>query len=487
MVAEQTARWEEPGYSDITVARIINGELEIGFANGDHARVPVSALRQHATQVVLPLEIVDDGLAVRLGAGDDAVEISWVRLRSVTDPSYARHITELDAQESRRLGRRLNALREDRRLSQAELARKVGISVSQVSSIEKGEHRINYSTVRMLLNGMDANLADIAGPNALEVSVKTLVRRAIEARVPREIASALATAAPRSDVPGLLASAFGWTKGAILRGVPDTPLLAGGVPFKAPSGTPPMDSPLVQLGFVVAHLARTAFSVPSYRPIPTDSAVIRQEVLDIAGQVTLASLLDWVWNQGIPVLPLRGTGDFAAAVFDAGDAPTIIIKDARKLAAIWLFDLAHELGHVALGHVRHALIDVKPSAEPSISDSDEQAATYFALELLLPNHAILLKEISADARGDGVRFKFAVERVAARAQVSPGVLAMAAAFALPEIGHSQDRWGSATNLAKPQGDGRAQTLAAAHRRATLERMLHLDAALIRTVVLNESD
>ena len=483
-MTERTARWEQPGYSDITRARGTTGELEVVFANGDRVLIPFSAVDVHVSGDV-SLEIIDDGLAIRIGEGDATTEVSWVRLRSVTDPRYAQYLGELDAQESRRLGQRLKALREDRGLKLEELAHDVGMSASQLSKIEKGDFRIEYATVRMLLHRLGATLADISGPHALDVSVRTLVQRAVKGGVSRELASALARAVPRHLVPDFLATAFAWSKEAFLRGIPETPRLVGSVQFKALSGQPPIESPSVHLAFSVARLARTAFTVPAYRSVPPDPRIIHQAAVDGAGQVTLASLLDWAWRQGIPVLPLSGAGPFAAAVFDGDESPTIIIKDARQLAVIWLFDLAHELGHVALGHVHRALIDVRPSPEPLITDRDEQTATEFALELLLPNYKELLKEIRDDARGDGVRFKFAVERVARDARLTPGVLGLAAAFALPEIGLPKDRWGSATNLAKPLGIGREQTLIAARSRAQLEVLPQLDAALIRTAVLNE--
>ena len=53
-----------------------------------------------------------------------------------------------------------------------------------------------------------------------------------------------------------------------------------------------------------------------------------------------------------------------------------------------------------------------------------------------------------------MRFKSAVERVAARANVSPGLLRMIAAYEITEVGQYKDRWGSATNLAKADGPGR---------------------------------
>jgi transcriptional regulator with XRE-family HTH domain len=478
------ARWEQIGYGDITAARIVAGELEVEFANGDLVRIPLTSLG--IPPLLHSSVTVEDGLAVRFGEGDKAIDISWVTIRSATDSAYANHLRDLSANDAERLGRRLKALRDDRGMSLSQLAAAVGIPSAQLSRIEKGSQDVGPRIVRALLRELRASFADITEPDALEVSVLTLVRRAAKAGVPRELALALANAVRRAAVPSFLSRAFAWSKEALLAGVPQTPALPAAVQFKAPAGQQPNQSPLVHLALSTAWIAQEAFDVPPYRPIPSDPAVIRHAATDPRGRITLGSLLEWTWSQGIAVLPLAGKGDFAAAVLQVNSTPVVVIKETRDLAPFWLFDLAHELGHVGRGHVQKALVDVESPTNPMVSDADEKSATEFALELLLPNPSELLEEVRADARGDGVRFKFAVERAAARAHVSPGLLGIIAAFALTEVGRPLDRWGSATNLAKPEGSGRRVVQTAASRRATLEQLPELDAALVRAAVLGDS-
>jgi hypothetical protein len=187
------------------------------------------------------------------------------------------------------------------------------------------------------------------------------------------------------------------------------------------------------------------------------------------------------------VLPLIGGGGFSAAVWPVDQVPVIVLKESRDLAVFWLVDLAHEIGHAARGHVRDGLIDVDSPTQPTISDVEEAEANEFALRLVLPEHERLLAEVRADARGSHIRFKFAVERVAQRAGVSPGLLGMVAAFAATEIGQHKDRWGSATNLAKPEGSGRRQAQEVARGRLRIEELDEVDAALLRVAVLGNGD
>ena len=482
-MSEHVAPWNQPGYSDITAARIVGDELEIEFANGDVERVTLSSL---ASDVSASAAVsVQDGLSVQIGEGDRPVEISWSTIRSATDPAYAEHLRDLYTEENRRLGRRLKALREDRGTTQAQLARAMGLSVAHLSRIESGSEVAHPATVRALLRELNATLADIAGPDAPEVSLRTTIARAVQAGVPRDLASVLANAVPRHTVPTFLARAFAWANDALLVGVPQSPRLPVAVQFKAGTEQPPTNSPLVHLALSVARLVPMAFNVPAYDSIPNDPALIRREAIDSNKDVTLRSLLTWTWSRGIAVLPLEGKGEFAAAVLQVDDAPVVIIKETRDFAVFCLFDLAHELGHIANGHIQKGLIDVESPTKATDTDADEWSATAFALELLLPNHLALLEAIRADARGDGVQFKFAVERVADRAKVSRGLLGIVAAFALPEIGRPLDRWGSAINLSKPEGRGREVVRMFAQRQAVLDRLEDFDAALIRTAVLGD--
>jgi hypothetical protein len=182
---------------------------------------------------------------------------------------------------------------------------------------------------------------------------------------------------------------------------------------------------------------------------------------------------------------MAGRGEFSAAVWDSSPRPLIVLKESRELAVYWLFDLAHELAHLALGHVgQTALIDVEsPAPRGDSLDSMEQAANDYALEILLPNHEELLREVRREARGSHLRFKGAVASVADAAQVSPGLLGMIAAYALAEVGQDKDRWGSATNLARPDGAGREQVQNVARQFLSPDHLDPVDVVLIRQLVL----
>lgn len=135
-----------------------------------------------------------------------------------------------------------------------------------------------------------------------------------------------------------------------------------------------------------AQLAAEAMPEPP-ASFPTSAGEFRQQILDRgASWVGLRELLDYCWSAGIPVLHLdhfptnaRRPDGFAARVHGR---PVIVLCLKKKHMAWQLFILAHELGHIALGHITDdgALLDDR--VDEASQDAEEKEANAFALELL---------------------------------------------------------------------------------------------------------
>jgi transcriptional regulator with XRE-family HTH domain len=380
-------------------------------------------------------------------------------------------------------------LREDKNLNQRDVANLAGMSAPQLSKIESGSFDLRVSTVQSLLRAMGGSLSDIAGPDAPEFSRKVVIKSAESAGVPREVMGSL-LAAPRNMMARLIERAFGWRVDQLVSGQMPEPSILADVAFKATrAGKVPSSSPVVLLGRTIAGIVRTAAAdSPPFLGLPSSAHTLHAEARDSAGYVALASLAEWAWNRGIAVVPMAGRSVFSAAVWDGSPRPVIVLKESRELSVYWLFDLAHELGHLALGHVgQSGLIDVEsPASRADSEDWTERAADDFALEILLPNHEELLGEVRREARGSHLRFKGAVVSVADAAQVSPGLLGMIAAYALTEVGEYKDRWGSATNLARPDGGGREQVQRIARQFLSPDHLDPVDKSLIRQLVIGDA-
>jgi hypothetical protein len=116
----------------------------------------------------------------------------------------------------------------------------------------------------------------------------------------------------------------------------------------------------------------------------TEAAGLREDVLSRNDYVTLPALLERAWELGVPVVHLRNLPDgckqLDGMALKIGSRPGIALA-SNKGAAWLIWHLAHELGHVAKGHLRtRDAIDEK--IDFSSGQHDEREANEFAVSLL---------------------------------------------------------------------------------------------------------
>ncbi len=128
-------------------------------------------------------------------------------------------------------------------------------------------------------------------------------------------------------------------------------------------------------------------------PPPPSAAEIRSLILGKGNHwVGLQQLIDYCWDCGIPVLhlatPLLGKKKMDGIAMSLNGRPSIVLSNKRA-SGFLLFHLAHELGHIALGHVSQngAIVDdeINESDSDIGRDPQEIEADRFAIELLTGN------------------------------------------------------------------------------------------------------
>jgi hypothetical protein len=106
--------------------------------------------------------------------------------------------------------------------------------------------------------------------------------------------------------------------------------------------------------------------------------------------VGLDDLLDACWSNGVPVvympsLPVTKS-KMDGMVTYCGGRPVILVTKKAAAPAWMLFVLAHEMGHIAEGHLDQcegeAIVDEKVSEEDADTDDQEKAANTYALQVL---------------------------------------------------------------------------------------------------------
>jgi len=147
---------------------------------------------------------------------------------------------------------------------------------------------------------------------------------------------------------------------------------------------------------VATSLAQAVLAaLPTTRSeLPASPKVLATRCKELgSGMVSLASMVEACWQLGVPVIPLPnlpvGVRKMDGAVIKVGDRPAIVISK-KKSSRAWLgFILAHEIGHLAKGHLNGSgsIIDVSLQEQATYetesgADNQEREADEFALALL---------------------------------------------------------------------------------------------------------
>lgn len=177
----------------------------------------------------------------------------------------------------------------------------------------------------------------------------------------------------------------------------------------------------------VAELVAANTAAPFQPPLP-NAADLHARLKDRGPEpwVTLENLLNYCREVGIPVIhtsrfPSGTRKPDGMAVCSQNGRPVIVLcKDCERPA--WtVFILAHELGHISLGHVPQGGVVVDGNLEASGGEEDERQANEFASVLLTGKPDLGLSVHGPLNAGMLAR---SAQDFARRYRVSPGVAAL---------------------------------------------------------------
>ena len=355
------------------------------------------------------------------------------------------------------------------RLSQADLASRLGLKEQQIQRYEAtGYEGANLRRLREVADALKLRLGPAAPPGGAP-NVDQLLRQLEGAGLPKELVrrrfapfavaggdGAEAGVLPVITIAARVGRALGLDATAVLRGeqIDASQAATAAAAFKLPKGV--NEPRLVVYAAYARYLAllvlRATAALPA-RPVPGHPGAFREAVLTAYGTVDFASVLRYVWDLGVPVLPLADPGGFHAAYWRTGGRGVIVLKQSARLPARWLFDLVHEIGHAteAPEQPERALVEVDVAGGWAQQDPLETRASNFARYALLGGRA---REVGdrcvTEAGGDLRRLKGVVPRIAAEEGVDPGALANDLAYRLALQG--ENWWGAAHNLQPSQPD-----------------------------------
>jgi transcriptional regulator with XRE-family HTH domain/Zn-dependent peptidase ImmA (M78 family) len=466
------SKWDKSEFQRIADAKFRDGKVLVRFEDSSRVAIKASELLPPGTQTASWEELEAGPYEIVVPVNGERFEIPWSTLRSRTDPSYSAHLAKMADERANVVGLRLRKLREARSLTAREVAARAGISAQSLSRIENGRHDVVFTTLSKILNAMGCTLVDLAEVResrwnhaddqlSADVPVKSLdqllatathiglSRDVVETRI-APLRSFGTEKLRITETAKRLCQLFTCSTDDLLRGNAALKLNPIGA-FKLPK----KQLSLKTKAYAVYAHQLCRWSLDAFpRPFRSISDVqFRDEFREQNELPTFEALLAFVWHKGIPVLPLADPGAFHGACWVVDDRPVIVLKQRTQYHARWLFDLAHEIGHVTrhLIESENEVLDLNEISPIGEDDPIEESANDFAHELLLQNRQEqLIAEIVSKTNGQIPGFKRAVIEVAAAHGVPVDLLANYLAYRLSLQNVSW--WGTAQNLQSTQPD-----------------------------------
>jgi transcriptional regulator with XRE-family HTH domain len=424
--------------------------------------------------------------------------------------SGRRHIIEINSFEE--LPRVLIQARIASGMGQKELAARLGLKEQQIQRYEASDYEsASLSRIKEIVAALGLKVRrDVLLPSA-EVSLRTIWKRlepiglsrnfVVQRLLPRSLA-ALADDAEQQlgaevgnialSIAGILGRIFGFMPSALFTDEPMTfnSLAVPTARFKLPSR---IKEKAVGAYTVYAHylalLVLAGTQTQRKYSLPDDWEDVRKTLIRVDNDVSFKSALLYVWNLGIPVLPLRDSGTFHGACWRVDGRNVIVLKQRTQSQARWLIDLLHELFHAldCLEDKEFAVIEESELSDNRRDSSDEREATEFAGDVVLDGRAEELAELCAHLAGGSIPLLTrVVPQVAKQENVSVGALANYIAFHLSAQG--KDWWGAAQNLQEAGGEDPWQIARdVMMERLIFDRLNPTDRELLSRALMDQED
>jgi transcriptional regulator with XRE-family HTH domain len=264
---------------------------------------------------------------------------------------------------------------------------------------------------------------------------------------------------------------------------PEAPVLnwraAAGARFKMPArSSPAIVSAYTVYAHYLALLVESCAVTSRTSEIPTDWADLHEKLSKPGRPMTFKEVLRHLWDCGFVILPLRDSGAFHGAVWKIRNHYVIILKQKTALESRWLFDLLHELAHVALGHVTDdvGVLEEQPISAANHGDDEDQASEWAEDVIFNGESEAIETECTRASKGHLRGLKAAIVNVAQTFNVNLGALANHMAFRLGTQG--TDWWGNANNLQTGSDDPFDEARTELLRRVDLRQLNEIDRELL---------
>lgn len=135
----------------------------------------------------------------------------------------------------------------------------------------------------------------------------------------------------------------------------------------------------------IAKIIGTSINL-EFKDIPDNPVIIRNQILEKHPQVNLNSLLGYCWSRGIAVVYFnkypKQERKIDGMIQWVDQHPVIVLSSGKTHPATLAFHLAHEVGHLALGHLKDGIL-LEGDLNKKSNQIEECESNYFAAQLLL--------------------------------------------------------------------------------------------------------
>lgn len=351
-------------------------------------------------------------------------------------------------------------------LTQKELAVQLGLKEQQIQKYESTEYAsASLSRVKEVAEALGVKLADDSIIRPSGISLPSLINRLKEAGLDRDLIMKRIVPASLSEqlrigdteasdnlvyqVAHHVGRIFGWAPQDILehQGLQlEMRLAPAKLKVAANANEKRVNAYIIYAHYLALTLVQTMKS-QEQQTAPDDPYETRNAIIARYGGLTLPTVLKYLWDLGILVLPLNDPGAFHGAYFRENFRHMIVLKQKTFSSSRWMFDALHETYHTLQEPKQPNLVVVEHeemSKERLSSEEETTASQYAGAVLLGQNPQLLAERCIKEANRDLRMLKSAVKRVALAEKVPVDSLAHYMAFRLSLDG--QNWWGAAENL-----------------------------------------
>lgn len=351
-------------------------------------------------------------------------------------------------------------------LTQKELAKRLGLKEQQIQKYESTEYAsASLSRVREIAEALGVKLSDNFIFQPTKVSFASLINRFKDAGIDRDLVLKRILPAAISEqllvgghesrdnlicqVAAHVGRIFDWAPTDILKKQElqlDMKLAPARLKVPTHANERRVNAYLIYAHYLALVLLQTIKS-KEQKKAPEDPYETRSAIIDCYGVLTLPSVLKYLWNLGILILPLNNPSAFHGAYFRENFRHMIVLKQKTSSPSRWMFDALHETYHTLQNpdQPNSVVVEHGEMSKERLSSNEEITASQYAGAVLLGKNPqglaeFCLKEANRDLR----LLKSAVKRVASVENVSVDALANYMAFRLSL--EAQNWWGTAENL-----------------------------------------